>query len=245
MTKEIKKDHPLALYYQLKQLLIEKIENREFKENEKLPTEKELCEKYDISRATVRQALKELENDEYIYKIQGKGTFVSPKKFQQDLLQFYSFTEEMKKIGKKPTSEVLDFKIKQIEDKKIKETLNLDYEDEIYVFTRLRLADGEPMMVETTYMPYELFAGITREELEKRPLYNIMMEDYNTSFSKAEELFRPTLIREDEAEQLDYIEGGPAILLERITYNEDDKVVEYTKSVARGDKFEYRVELEK
>lgn len=245
MENEISKDQPLALYYQLKQLLTEKIENREFNENEKLPTEKELCEKYNISRATVRQALKELENEDYIYKIQGKGTFVSPKKFQQDLLQFYSFTEEMKKIGKTPSSEVLDFKIGGIEDEKVKETLDLEYEEKIYVFTRLRLADGEPMMVETTYMPYELFGGITPEELEKRPLYNIMMEDYDISFSRAEEIFRPTLLREDEAAKLDFIERGPAILLERITYNEEEKVVEYTKSVARGDKFEYHVKLEK
>ena len=151
----------------------------------------------------------------------------------------------MKKLGKKPTSQVLDFKIRKVNDEKVKNTLAIDSEEKIYVFTRLRLADAEPMMVETTYMPHKLFEGITREELEKRPLYEIMVEDYNTSFSKAEEIFRPTLIREKEAEQLDFIEGGPAILLERITYNEDERVIEYTKSVARGDKFEYRVELQK
>src|SRR6056297_1742906 len=124
MVKTIDKESPLSLYYQLKQIIIDMIENRELKENDKLLTEKELCQKYEISRVTVRQALKELENEDYIYKIQGKGTFVSPKKFQQQLLKFYSFTDEMKKLGKTPTSKVLKFDI-TVPNKKLQELLLL------------------------------------------------------------------------------------------------------------------------
>lgn len=244
MDRTIRKDSPLSLYYQLKQIIIDMIENRELKENEKLPTEQELCDQYGISRATVRQALKELENEDYIYKIQGKGTFVSPKKFQQDLLKFYSFTDEMKKIGKTPTSLILDFKVVN-PDKKIAQILDINRNDKVYEFTRLRLADNEPMMLETTYIPYELFPGIAKKDLEARPLYNILIDEYDTVFSKAEEIFRPTLLTEEEAEKLGYIKGGPAFLLERITYNSFNKVIEYTKSVARGDKFKYHVVLEK
>lgn len=240
----IDKDSPLSLYYQLKQIIINKIENRDLKENEKLPTEKELCDQYNISRATVRQALRELEIEDYIYKIQGKGTFVSPKRYQQDLLKFYSFTDEMKKLGKTPTSKVLEFDI-TTPNKKIAKTLSITTNEKVYRFTRLRLADNEPMMLETSYIPYELFKGITKEDLENRPLYTILIEEFNTSFSKAEEMFRPTLMEDDEADKLHYIEGGPAILLERITYNNNEKIIEYTKSVARGDKFKYHVVLEK
>lgn len=244
MLKSIDKDSPLSLYYQLEQIIINKIENRDLKENEKLPTEKELCDKYNISRATVRQALRELEIEDYIYKIQGKGTFVSPKRYQQDLLKFYSFTDEMKKLGKTPTSKVLEFDI-TTPNKKIAKTLSITTNDKVYRFTRLRLADNEPMMLETSYIPYELFEGITKEDLENRPLYTILIEEFNTSFSKAEEMFRPTLTEDDEAKKLNYIEGGPAILLERITYNNNEKIIEYTKSIARGDKFKYHVVLKK
>ena len=125
MGQTVDKESPLSLYYQLKQIIIDKIENRELTENEKLPTEKELCDKYNISRATVRQALKELETEDYIYKIQGKGTFVSPKRYQQDLLKFYSFTDEMKKIGKTPTSKVLSFEV-TTPSKKIADTLDIN-----------------------------------------------------------------------------------------------------------------------
>lgn len=243
MNKIIEKNSPLPLYYQLKQIIVEMIENRELNENEKLLTEKEICEKYDISRATVRQAFQELENEDYIYKIQGKGTFVSPKRFEQNLLKFYSFTDEMKKIGKVPQSKVLDFTITQANDK-VKNILNING-TKVFKFTRLRLADNEPMMIETTFLPYNLFPNITKEALENKPLYDILIDEYNVVFSKAEEIFRPTLLTEEEAEKLNSIKAGPAIVLERITHDSSNRVIEYTKSIARGDKFKYHVILNK
>ncbi len=242
--RTIEKDSPLSLYYQLKQIIIDMIDKGELTENDKLPTEQELCEQYNISRSTVRQALKELENEGYIYKIQGKGTFVSPTRFQQDLLKFYSFTEEMKKAGKTPSSQVLDFKIIIPEDK-ISRKLNIGKGEKVYEIIRLRLADNEPMMLESTYLPYDLFPDITREKLEINSLYDILINEYDVSFSKAEEMFSPTLLSEKEAKILGYITGGPAILLERITYNQQERIIEYTKSIARGDKFKYHVVLKK
>jgi len=247
MDKKIYKDSPLPLYYQLKQIIINMVESRELKENDKLPTENELCKQLSISRSTTRQALKELVNEDYIYVIQGKGTFISPKKFQQDLLKFYSFTDEMKKIGKTPASSVLEFKIIEANNK-IAQILRINQNDKVYEFTRLRLADNEPMILETTYIPYELFPGITREDLENNPLYSILVGRFHTVFTKAEETFRSTLLNEGEAKKLNYIQGGPAILLERITYdnyNTINRVIEYTKSVTRGDKFKYHVILTK
>lgn len=244
MNRIIDRNSPLSYYYQLKQIIIAMIENRELKENDRLLTEKEFCEQYDISRATVRQALQELENEDYIYKIQGKGTFVSPKKFQQDLLKFYSFTDEMKKIGKVPVSRVLNFKIIE-PNSKIMELLKIRTGQQVYEFTRLRLADQEPMILETTYIPYDLFPGISKSDLEITPLYDLLINKYNTIFCKAEEMFRSTLLKEEEAEILGYIKGGPAMLLERLTYNNNQQIIEYTKSIARGDKFKYHVVLQK
>lgn len=244
VNNHIDKDSPISYYYQLKEIIIKNIENKEYNENNKLPTEKELCRKYNISRSTVRTALSSLENEDYIYKIQGKGSFVSPKKYQQDLLQFYSFTEEMKKNGKEPSSIVLNFKITNSTNKIAKE-LEVSDNDKIYQFTRLRLADDEPMMIETSFLPFNLFPNLTKIELEKDPLYSILMEKYDIKFTKAEEKFKATLLRKNEADYLDYIEGGPGILLERTTYNSSHGIIEYTKSVARGDKFEFRVILNK
>jgi len=237
----IDKNSKLPLYYQLSDLIKEKIETGEWPEHHKLPPERELCQMYGVSRATVRQAMQELEVNGYIYKEHGRGTFVKPLKIRQDLLRFYSFTEEMKKLGKVPSSRVIDFCVEKCSEKVAKK-MELQPGENVYKFTRLRLADEEPMMLETTYVLYEPFPGITREKLENTPLYNVLTQEFGVSFTMAEERFVPVLTRENEAELLQNLPRSPSMMIERLTYNHN-RIVEYTVGIARGDKFEYRVVL--
>lgn len=240
---KIKKGDRVPLYYQLMDIIINDINCGKYKENDKLPSERELCEIYDISRATVRQTILELEKEGYIYKQHGKGTFVSGERFKQDLLKFYSFTEEMKKLGKTPSTKVLDFEITRLNERTAKK-MNMNEGDKIYKFTRLRLADNKPMIVETSHIPYNRFVGITREDLEREAMYDIFTKRYNAIFTKAEESFRPVLTRENEADLLQNAINSPSMMTERITF-EGNNIIEYTISIARGDKFKYRVVLEK
>lgn len=243
MMQKIEKDSHLSLYYQLRRIILHMIETGELKADDRLPTEKEFCESYNISRATVRQALQELENEGYIYKVQGKGTFVATRKYPQDLLRFYSFTQEMQKLGKVPSAKVLTFKISKASSM-LASILNISLEEEVYEFTRLRLADGEPMMLDTVFLPYRPFPGIELEDLENAQLYDILRNRFAVVPSKTEESFRPVLLNAAEAEVLGYQPLGPALLLKRLTYH-GENVIEYCKSVARGDRFEYRVEMKK
>src|SRR5690554_5461728 len=98
------------------------------------------------------------------------------------------------------------------------------------------------MMLETTYVPHQLFPGITRDALEASPLYEIMTENYGAKLTMAEERFLPVSTRENEAKILDYLAQAPSMMIERLTYQERT-IVEYTVGIARGDKFEYRVVL--
>ena len=241
--KAIDKESRIPLYYQLMDIIKEMIEEGHLSENDQLPSERELCETYNVSRSTVRQAIQELEKEGYIYREHGKGTFVSPEKFKQDLLSFYSFTDEMKKIGKVPSSKVLDFKVIKCTDDLAKK-MKLDLGEKLYMFTRLRLADNEPMMLETSYVPYRRFPGLTKEQLEQSAMYEIFTKKYNAVFTCAEEIFQPVLTREEEAILLQYQQGFPAMMIERITH-ENDKIIEYTKGIARGDRFKYHVLLKK
>lgn len=241
--KKIDKNSRIPLYYQLMDIIVEMIDGGNLKEDDKLPSERELCELYDVSRSTVRQAIQELEKEGYIYRVHGKGTFVSKEKFRQDLLEFYSFTEEMKKIGKTPSSKVLDFQIVKVNEK-IARKMKINPGDKIYVFTRLRLANNEPMMLETSYVPYNRFPGITKEELEQNAMYDIFTKKYSATFTGAEEIFQSVLTREDEADLLEYFPGLPSMMIERMTY-ENNLIIEYTKGIARGDRFKYHVYLGK
>lgn len=241
--QNMNKESRIPLYYQLMDIIIEMIEEGNLDPDDKLPSERELCEKYSISRSTVRQAIQELEKDGYVYRIQGKGTFVSQEKFKQDLLEFYSFTEEMKKLGEKPSSKVLDFDIIDCNEK-IAKKMKLKSGAKLYRFTRLRLADDHPMMLETSYVPYSRFPGLSKKQLEQQAMYDIFKKDYGVSFSYAEEIFQSVRTRDKEAELLNYSSDLPSMMIERITY-EKNTVIEYTKGIARGDRFKYHVLLEK
>lgn len=241
--KYIDKKSRLPLYHQLVDIIIGGIEEDQIAEHEKLLSEREYCEKYDISRATVRQAIQELEKSGYIYKRHGKGTFVSPKAFKQDLLKFYSFTEEMKKLGKVPASQVLEFEIVQC-DRKVARKLDCKEGDWVYELIRLRLADDEPMMYEKTYLPVSRFPKLTKVEIQENSMYDVFVQKYSVKFSRAEEKLRPVMTRKSEAQLLDIDDNVPSMLIERITY-ENEEIIEYTRGIARGDRFEYRVILEK
>lgn len=226
---------------QLMDDIIKKIDAEEYQEHEKLPSERGLCEMFDVSRITVRQTLQELEREGYIYKLHGKGTFVASKSYNQNLVKLYSFTEEMKRLGKHPTTQVLSFQMITV-DQRLASKMNLEPFDEVYQVVRLRLADGEALMYETSYLPKQVFPYLTKEDFEQRPMYDVFLEDYQIGVTKAIERFSPTSVRQKEADYLKAPVDQPAMLVKRFAYH-NDKLIEYTVSVARGDKFDYTVEL--
>lgn len=230
------------LYYQLAEIIINDIKEKNLQENDRILTEREYCEKYNLSRSTVRQAIAYLEKKGYIYKVQGCGTFVSSRVMKQKLLKFYSFTEEAKKQGKTPSSKILSFKEKKADEKICKE-LNINRDDKVYELQRLRLADDEVVMYEKTYLLEKKMQGLSKNILLENPLYDILQNRYNISFTKATERFSVLLADEKIAEILTIPQGSPIIRLQRWTYT-GMEIIEYTVSLVRGDRFEFEVELE-
>lgn len=230
------------LYYQLAEIIIEEIKTKNLKEDDKILTEREYCEKYNLSRATVRQGIAYLEKKGYLYKIQGCGTFVSSRVLKQKLLKFYSFTEEMKKQGKTPESKILSFKEK-IAGEKIAQELNLDKEEKIFELVRLRLADKDIYMYEKTCLPVKKLLNFSKKDILNTPLYDVLQKKYNIIFSKATERFSVLSADKKISEVLEIDEKSPIIKLQRWTYTGIEKI-EYTVSFLRGDKFEFEVDLE-
>jgi GntR family transcriptional regulator len=98
-------------------------------------------------------------------------------------------------------------------------------------------------MLETTFLPAYRFENLTEKELSDSAMYDIFRKKFDVVFAKAEETFQATSINSEEAMLLDVKENSPAILLERLTY-ETNSIIEYTVSIARGDKFKFHVVLE-
>lgn len=229
-----------ALYYQLVDLLQERIE-KQMIPHDKLPSERELTAQYGVSRTTVRLALQELESSGYIYRRHGKGTFVSDiQKKAADIAGAYSFTEQMKSLGRHPDTRIISFE--QIEaDKFTAQHLNLPLGEAIYKLSRLRSADREPLMIEDTYLPVKLFMTLDDKLLRSKPLYDLFSEDFNQTVRLADEELYASIASKEDAKQLMINEGAPVLHLARQTYNMKNEIIEFTLSVARADQFHYQI----
>lgn len=228
------------LYDQLVDILSEKIEH-ECVAGDMLPSERELSERYGLSRTTVRLALQELESLGLVVRQHGRGTFVSDRSVQAtNLTQSYSFTEQMRELGRNPKTTILEFAEMEV-DKNLAEHMGVRLGEKLFKIKRLRSADDVPMMVERSYLPLRKFITLKRPLLEQKPLYEIIEHDYQEEIRVAEEEFFASIARPADAHLLDIGEGAPVLDLVRTTYNMRNEIVEYTLSVARADQFKYKV----
>lgn len=237
---KIDKDSKIPLYIQLMNILIYNIEHY-MQEDDQLDSEREICTKYNVSRTTVRQALDELEKNNYIYKVQGKGNFIAPRVPVQELVKVSSFTEQMKSQGKVPSSKILAFEIIE-PDHKIINKLKIKNDSLVFKIIRLRLADDIPLIYEITYLPYNKFSALTKELLVENSMYEVFKHTFKTKISSAEEILQGILINKLESIYLNIPQGNPGLKIERIAY-ENDNIIEYTISIARADKFKYKINL--
>ena len=236
----INRNDKRPIYYQLVEILRSKIEN-EMTPNDKMLSERGICEQYGVSRTTVRLAMAELEHMGYIYKRHGKGTFVAAlNKNSQNLMDSYSFTDHMKEQGKNPSTKVLSFETLESTNY-FAENLGISPGEKMIKITRRRLADELPMMLERTYLPMKSFSGLTEDMVTKKPLYEIFRENYSEIIKVADEEFSAGLLSDREAQLLEVPVDSACLKLLRTTYNNDNRVIEFTLSVARSDKFVYKV----
>ncbi len=233
-------------YHQLKQILREKIDAGDWAPGDILPSEYELCSQYGVSRTTVRQTMAALVSEGLVTREQGRGTFVARPKLEQALGGFYSFTEEILKMGLRPRSEVLKAGVTGA-TKAVSKRLLIPEGEEVVFLTRLRLASEEPIMFETSYLPHRCCPGLAGRDLGARPLYDILRDDYEITLSRAREEFQPALADDYEAGWLRIETGAPVLLLERLTYADlkdgKDIPLEYCRSLVRGDRCRFYVDL--
>lgn|SRR5690625_701383 len=227
-----------TLYIQLSEKLIDKI-NNEMEVGDLLPSERKLTEIYDVSRTTVRLALDNLETRGYISRQHGKGSFVVDyHKTLINLSDMYSFTEQMKAIGQTPNTKLISYSI--VNSTELLNDIFKNNETKFIKLVRLRSSDNIPMLYEESYIPYSKFNQITEEDIDKRSLYDIFLEDYNEVVKLAQEEFSAGIASQEEAKQLEIKKHSAVLKIYRTTINIKNEVIEYTESKARPDKFSYR-----
>lgn len=232
---------PVALYLDVYKTIMQDIQKGKYSENAPLPPEQELCEKYHVSRTTIRRAMELLKKTEVVYSVQGNGTYVKPFTYVQNVNSFYSFTETLKKSNVVIQNTVIKYD-SIVADEALATETNYPEGTAFHRLLRLRSARQYPLMLETTYLPVSRFRSLDIETLEHGSLYDYLRLKYDFHVDRAVETIQPVMPRADEKSLLHISSNTPCTLLERFSY-ENDNLVEFTKSIVRGDKYVFRSEL--
>ncbi len=162
-----KSSEGIPKYYQLAKIIKDRIERQEYKGEEQIPSEAELCETFQVSRITVREAINKLVVEGYLARRQGKGTYVAHQKQRRNIDRIYSFSSDMKHLGLEPSSRMLAFSVEEA-DPEAMELLKLpDNNRRVTKISRLRLANQIPVLKETTLIPEYLCAGSRRKSWKR------------------------------------------------------------------------------
>jgi GntR family transcriptional regulator len=237
------KQLPVPLYHQLKCALISAIESGEWQSGQRLPNEDKLAESFGVSKVTVRQALRDLSEVGYIRREQGRGTFVSRPKVDQGPRELTSFSEEMRRHHLTASSRILE-RFETGTSDRVAEALQIPVGEHVFVLKRLRLADGEPMAIQTAHIPVKLVPGLVVADLENVSLYELLLSRYGLQPSSARETYSAIAVEPATSELLRVPRGAAALAVERVTYLATGKPFEFVQSLVRGDRYSIILELE-
>ncbi len=206
-----------------------------------IPSERQLCTNLGVSRLTVRAALDDLVRDGMLVRRHGSGTFVSQPKIAQELTMT-SFTEDMVRRGMVPGSRTLDLRIVPA-GAHLGRLLHVSPSEPVVIISRLRLADRETMAIETLHVRSSLIPGLAADDLERQSFYDILEERYGIEIVGGIQTIEPTVTNEEESDALGVPLHSPAFLFERTTRGADGGIVEYVRSIYRGDRYKLVTEL--
>lgn len=238
----LRKDLPIPLYHQAKFALRDAIESGEWESGQQLPNEDKLAESFGVSKVTVRQALQELASLGYVRREQGRGTFVSRPKFDQGPRELTSFSEEMQRHNLTASSRVIEGALTKADDR-VAEALQVPKGEPVFMLKRLRLADAEPMGIQTAYIPVALAPGFLDEEFGTASLYDVLQTRYGLVPAKARETYSAVPVGPAPAALLDIAPGSPVLAVERVTFLPSGKPLEFVQSIMRSDRYTITLEL--
>ncbi len=243
-TEKIDKTVPIPLYFQLKELILSEIKAGVYKKGDLIPTEKEISDAFQISRTTVRQAITELVQEGWLYRVKSKGTFVSQPKISQDYIRrIESFNSQMYRLGMVPGTEVLELSVKRGVEAgdKVLRALELSEQDSVIFLYRKRMADGDPIVTAKTYLPFKECEFLLEHDLLKEQLYSILSEREETKIFRIERTVEAIEARAEDVRLLGMKRGKPIQYFVSVGYNAYGKPIEYTLSRYRGDRSTFQV----
>lgn len=241
--KLVDKNSQMPLHIQLMNIIRDMIDSGELKAEDSIMPERELCAIQNVSRMTVNKAIVNLVNEGFLYRVQGKGTFVSAMKRRNRFSSMKGFTEVMKEKGIQIKTDILSFE-EDNKDEYIRKELKIEKgSQKIYRVERLRYIEDEPFGIEISYIPKNICSDLKEDLKTNNSLYSILSENYSYKMKRAEQIIEPIMLSKQEAELLKQDVGTLALKLKRTSYIDGDIPVEYTISIFRSDKYQYEILL--
>jgi len=227
-------------YLVVRESLREEIQAR-LKPGQKLPTEPELIKRFGVSRITVRHALEQLRSEGLITRVQGKGTFAAYPTIHPDLRAVRSFTEDIKAAGQTPSTRVINIRSVPA-PARAAERLAVAPETRLVLVEKVRLADDVPISFEVSYIPEQIAAGWTAKLIEQRPIFNLITEMHGIALSRGKLDVSAGAAPQRIARALRVKTGSPVLKVERVTYTDQDRAIDYDVLYLRPDRVQYTFE---
>lgn len=238
---KFERDSAVPYYQQLKQGLTLAFQTQAVAAGVKLPSEREFCEHFGISRLTVRRALNDLTNAGWLFSHPGKGTFVRARKAEQGTYQLMGLSEDMKNKGHSVTSKIIRLGV-VTGSRKTTTLMRLEPKAKVFVLERLRYLDGSPLAIERAFLNYRYCPEIAKYDLSAS-LYNVLGGVFGLKIGRAEQSYEALPAGSRQARLLGLKAHAPVLYSERVTFLDNDDVIEQGSAWYRGDRYKFHTTL--
>lgn len=232
------KNQPAPKYYKIYEELLSQIREGKYAEGELFPSDTDLVNEYEVSRGTVREAVKLLIQQGYLVREQGKGTFVTYKKIQQDPDKLIGFTELMNQHNLKPSAKILENNIVH-PPAHINQLMHLEPDEKVVRIVRLRFGNNQPLIIERSYFNYELFKPLLNCDLENNSIFELLYKLTDTRLDAASQSIEAISAGPQEQKYLQVEAGTPLLLIKRLIQARDEQYFQYSEDVYRSDRINF------
>ncbi|MFO7815221.1 MAG: GntR family transcriptional regulator [Halanaerobiales bacterium] len=239
MDININKNGHIPLYFQIQEYFRKKIEKNDIKPGTQLPTERELSDELDVSRVTIRKAIRGLIAEGLCEKKVGKGIFVSDEKIPINVHELEGTTNLLKKVANEMKTIENEKNIIEV-NKKFQNIFDLNSNNKVLYLKRIRYIDNSPVILEHTYLPINKYPNIQEYDFSNS-LYEILERDYNIIPDKSRGSFNILMAKEEEARLLNVQLNTPLLVKKATVFSKKGQAIEYNRSVYRSDKFNFLV----
>lgn len=228
---------PTPIYFKLQMKLRTAIEAGKWEPGKAIPTERRLAESHGVSIGTVKKALLNLVNEGYLYRVQGRGTFVTDTTIRRENLRYYRFIADF-------TDKEAELEMKLISLERVGfvepagPNLGIESDKQLYKLKRLFISQGQPLIYTVSFLPVDMFPGLDefpRSKFEKITLFTALEQSYGMPTIYNRELMSAVLAEQESAEALQIEPGAPLMLIKMLAFTYKDTPYEYRLSYCRTD----------